>query len=454
MKLDSLQVTNFRCFESLTVKFDSQLTVLVANNGKGKTAILESIVLGLGVFMSAIPVRKIVGKPFEDTDFRVYDNGDKPAYMRIFLETKEGMRWDKTEPRDKVTKTLRSIPQDVGKKEISDYARSAYEKWMEAENQFPLIAYYGTGRAVFTTPQRRRNFRKELVGEARLIDAYKDSLSANTNFRNFFEDFYILEDEERRSQKDRRDWDYQGFELVIIRNAISRMMPGFSNPRTKTRPLRFMIDWEHESRKQSLRLDQLSDGFRTSLAMIMDIALRLALLHSKAEAASPNVDAVLNAEGIVLIDEIDLHLHPSWQQTILPDLMRTFPGIQFIVTTHSPQVLTTVRRENIRVIGPNILNQIIAEPPQAMTYCQPSGDVMQSVMRVDPQPPGQDGEKADLERLTELVDQGCHDKDEARKLQRRLVIKLGEQHPQLQRLERSIKRQERIKNEEHKKRLQ
>jgi predicted ATP-binding protein involved in virulence len=151
----------------------------------------------------------------------------------------------------------------------------------------------------------------------------------------------------------------------------------------------------------------------------------------------------LDAEGVVLIDEIDLHLHPSWQQRILPDLLRTFPGIQFIVTTHSPQVLTTVRRENIRVIGPNSVGQLIAEPPLAMTYGEPSGGVMHSVMQVDPQPPVV--EKANLQRLTECVDQGRYDTEEAKRLQRDLMAALGEQHPQLQRLQRSIQRQEALK---------
>jgi predicted ATP-binding protein involved in virulence len=123
--------------------------------------------------------------------------------------------------------------------------------------------------------------------------------------------------------------------------------------------------------------------------------------------------------------------------------MHTFPLTQFIVTTHSPQVLSTVRRENIRVIERSADGRYIAEPPLAMTYGEPSGDVMHSVMQVDPQPPV--AEKKNLQRLTELVDQGIYANDEAQRLMQEMETKLGEQHPQLQRLRRSVQRQKALK---------
>ena len=123
--------------------------------------------------------------------------------------------------------------------------------------------------------------------------------------------------------------------------------------------------------------------------------------------------------------------------------MRAFPNTQFIVTTHSPQVLSTVRRENIRVLGPDPSGNLIATEPLAHTYGEPSGDVMQSVMLVDPQPPV--AEKADLQRLTEWVDQGRYQDDAAVSLLSQLTQALGEQHPQLQRLRRSIQRQEALR---------
>jgi predicted ATP-binding protein involved in virulence len=149
--------------------------------------------------------------------------------------------------------------------------------------------------------------------------------------------------------------------------------------------------------------------------------------------------APLIAPAIMLVDEIDLHLHPSWQQRVLSDLMRAFPSTQFIVTTHSPQVISTVKRENIRVFSKGTDGRTVATEPLANPYGQPSGDVLQSVMLVNPQPPVD--EKSDLDRLTNLVDQGHYASDEAQDLFRRLTQALGPGHPQLLRLQRSANRQ-------------
>ena len=89
-----------------------------------------------------------------------------------------------------------------------------------------------------------------------------------------------------------------------------------------------------------LELDQLSGGQRAVLALAADLAWRMA-------QGNPHLDGPLRSEAIVLIDEVELHLHPSWQQRILNDLRRTFPNAQFIVSTHSPQVLTTVEPKHI-----------------------------------------------------------------------------------------------------------
>ena len=187
-----------------------------------------------------------------------------------------------------------------------------------------------------------------------------------------------------------------------------------------------------------LPVGMLSDGIRSMLTLVADIAFRTVKLN-------PNLGpfAATSTEGIVLIDEVDMHLHPAWQQTVLSSLKEAFPRIQFIVTTHSPQVLSTIRKEHIRVLERNADGTTVATWPLASTYGEPSGDVLETVMQVNPQPPVP--EREDLHRLTELVDQGLYEADEARVLLARLNEVLGEQHPQLQRLQRSIRRQEALK---------
>lgn len=194
----------------------------------------------------------------------------------------------------------------------------------------------------------------------------------------------------------------------------------------------------HHPRHGILPVEILSDGLRNTIAMVADLAYRACKLNPHLASAAPQ-----QTPGVVLIDEVDMFLHPQWQQIIVGSLQAAFPKLQFIVTTHSPQVLSTVKRENIRVIGPDANGQLIAAPPLAMTYGEPSGEVMHSVMLVDPQPPVT--EKADLQRLTEWVDQGLYDQSKTIQLMQELTSVLGEQHPQLQRLQRSIQRQKALK---------
>lgn len=428
MKIKNLRLTNFRCFESLEIKFEKQLTVLVAPNGAGKTTILDAIATGLGPFLTRLP--NIKGINPKDTDNRVLEHGKgSTSSLGIEIETYEGLSWD----RFKKGNEWDSKRNHNGLSELNGYVDTLLEQLSNGQNpEFPIIAYYGTGRGVFDVPKNHKYFQKNFLE----TDSYRNALEAKANFKQFFEYFYFLEDLERRGKEKHRDWDYQQPELAVIRQAISRMMPEFSNPRSALNPLRFLIDWKNNSENTQLRIDQLSDGYRTTLAMVMDIAARIT-------GANPMDENALDNEGIVLIDEVDLHLHPKWQQTILPDLIRTFPRVQFIVSTHSPQVLSTVNKENIRLLAQNQLNESIAAIPLAHSYGEPSNDVLHSIMHVDPQPPVI--EKKDLQRLTSLVDQGEYKSNEALDLLENLKQSLNINHPQIEKIERSIRRQEALK---------
>jgi predicted ATP-binding protein involved in virulence len=338
MKLDYLELTNFRCFNQFRIDFEPGLTVLIASNGSGKTAVLDAIAVNLGKFVSRFPDVSGIGP--KDTDLREDANGRKPPYMRILVALKNGIKWDQIKKRDKTVKKLEDISPRRRQKELYEFV----DQFVSAENegkeyQLPIIAYYGTGRGVFDPPQRRRGFKKQFER----FDAYDGALQARANFKRFFEWFYFMEDMERRGKEETQDWDYRQPELDAMRKAIERAVPEFSNPRSKLRPLRLVVDWKHHNKSQSLRIDQLSDGYRTTLAMVMDIASRMA-------EANPNESDILATEGVVMVDEIEMHLHPAWQQTIISDLQRTFPNVQFIISTHSPQVISSVSAGNIRII--------------------------------------------------------------------------------------------------------
>ncbi|MDM8550828.1 AAA family ATPase [Desulfobacterales bacterium HSG2] len=292
MKIKELKLTSF---ESLSIDMDGQLTVLIAPNGAGKTALLDA--LGLGPFVSRFSDVSGIN-PSKDKYLRIRDDGSRAPYMRIGLELTNGVAWDRTGKRDSTERTKQQIPQALGLTELYRYADKFIHREEDTEPpSLPIIAYYGTGRGVFDTRHQGRPKKRFWQH-----NAYDGALDARASFKKCFDLFYQLEDYERRGREKKRDWNYQLPPLDSVRKAIERMLPEFANPRSEVRPLRFVIDWKQDQLTRTHRIDQLSDGYRTTLAMVMDIASRMT-------EASLAAEDILSTEGVVLIDEVELHLH-------------------------------------------------------------------------------------------------------------------------------------------------
>lgn len=329
MKIEILRLTNYRAFDELELKLDPRLTVLIARNGKGKSSILDAISTNLAAFLTRLP--GVSGSSFKDSDFRINELGNKPPYMRVYCRTIDGIEWDRSEKRDKTKKTQSQIPDGIGLKKLHDSVDTIIDAHNEGKDyQLPIFIYYGTGRGVFDVPQRKGSFGKSFPR----YEALTGALESRTNFKRFVEYFYFLETEESRLQKEHRSFDIEQAELKAIRHSIKRMLPEFSNPRT-VKPAGLMFDWQQGDIVKQLKIEQLSDGYRTTLAMVMDIAARMA-------EANPKMEDPLDTSGVVLIDEVDLHLHPEWQRDFLPKLVDAFPNIQFVVTTHSPFIIQSL----------------------------------------------------------------------------------------------------------------
>ena len=291
----------------------------------------------------------------------------------------------------------------------------------------PIVAFYDTDRAVFEQPRRRRGFKTEFPRYA----ALQGALSAQTNFRDFFKWFYAKENEELRHQKERRNFDYRLTDLDAVRQAIESMIPGVSKPRIALSPLRFVVSVKSGSGKsETLSLDQLSGGYRIMLALAADLARRMA-------QGNPHLPDPLTSEAIVLIDEVELHLHPSWQQRVLTDLRRTFPNAQFLVSTHSPQVLTTVRPEHIIALQRED-GHIVAGQAMAATYGAEAGDVLSTVMGVGERPRGNEFVKL-LEEYRHLIGRDRGESKKAVALRKKLEA-LSPHDPALDRADIEIRR--------------
>lgn len=406
LKLKSLILTNFRNYEYFEIAFNKQLNVIVAENGIGKTTILDAIAIAYGEMLTRMP--KIKGKSFEDKDLRIIDDKTNAPYMRIEVETYSSISWDRTQSVNKTKIIKNQIPQAKGIKELNNYIDELINKEYVNETAFdiPLIMYYGTSRAVVKTPMRKTNFQKKFSR----FEALSGALDADTNFHRLFQWFDAMEDEERRLIQEKRDFDYKLPLLEAIRKAIVSMLPEFSNPRIKIRPLRFLIDKKIEENNITYNINQLSDGYKTVLAMIMDIAGRMA-------EANPDKLNPLESEAIIMIDEVDLHLHPRWQQTILIDLQNTFPNAQFIITTHSPQVLTTVHAENIQAI--KLVDNTPIIKKYNFSYGAKSNELLKEILGINERPQNIDIVK-DLNTYLELVNNNEYDTTIAYELRNKL----------------------------------
>jgi predicted ATP-binding protein involved in virulence len=162
-------------------------------------------------------------------------------------------------------------------------------------------------------------------------------------------------------------------QLAAVESAVMHCIDGAT---------RFWFDVEYEEiRLQSSDgsvqpFSMLSSGYNSMVAIVADIALRAAVLNPQ-----HGPEAHLRTEGVVMIDELDLHLHPSWQRRVVADLRRTFPRIQFIVTTHSPQIVASVARNQVRILDQN---QLLTERPHVEG--RDSNEILEDVFGVPARP--------------------------------------------------------------------
>ena len=430
MKIKKIQLTNFRRFADFTLDLDEPLIVLVARNGAGKSSVLDGIAIALGQFLTRLP--GVSGINPKDTDFRVYPDGRRPPYMRISCTSQNDIVWDRTEKRDQTSKTIAEIPPAKGQKALFEWVDNLINRHNAGEAyELPVFVYYGTGRGVFDVPQRKRGFGKDFTR----FGALDGALESRTNFRRFVEYFYTLEEREARLQKEQRSFDVELPEMKAIREAVHRLMPDFLSPRG-AHPAGIMVDWLVDGDIRQLRIEQLSDGYRTTLAMVMDIAARMA-------EANPEMPDPLATEGIVLIDEIDLHLHPGWQQRILPDLQRTFPNVQFIVSTHSPQVISTVPPKSLRVIEWKGEQPVLH--PVSFSLGAEAQQMLEEVLGVHPRAESLTIVHT-LRRYQQLVEQDQWDSQEALQLRTELDQWGAEHEPELLRLDMDIRLKELDRN--------
>lgn len=321
VRIDELSISNFRGLVKSNLVFGDRSTIFFGANGVGKTSILDSIALLLSRFIAQFPNHSSSRKPINESDITY---GRVESRLRITVSSEnDKCAWGLVRNRQK-TFVLNS-------EDLKQYA-AGFVKLLESDpyTAVPICVYYPVNRAVLDIPLRIRTRH-----QFDQLSTYTKALTSGADFRVFFEWFRNQEDVENEVRA-REFQQYEDVQLRAVRKAIYSFMPGFKDLKVVRNPLRMVISKENKR----LQVNQLSDGEKCMMALVGDLARRLAL-------GNPGSDDPLQGYGIVLIDEIELHLHPTWQRRVLPLLMSTFPNVQFLLTTHSPQVLGEARDMNI-----------------------------------------------------------------------------------------------------------
>lgn len=345
MRLDRISITNMRLIgeqtKELVLDSTKNVVILLGDNGFGKTTILDAIATVMAPYSAQFP--GISNIQLSDLDVHIDRRGRRSKYLTVSAELSDnGIAMSSIR--------FRKGTQNAPKANYEQLKQAAIAKRDailagDADVELPIFAYYGTGRGQFQVPERRRGFQQ--VFER--WDCYKSAINPETDFKRFFGWFDLMEDQERRDREKRRDFNYSSPVLNAVRKALSEVVDCYTNPRIETRPLRFIMDRiDKDGSTHELRIEQLSEGYKIVIAMVADLAARMA-------EANPGMANPLNTTGIVLIDEVDLHLHPRWQREILLQLTRVFPNIQFIVSTHSP-VIVVGAAEIAQIVNLNNIN--------------------------------------------------------------------------------------------------
>jgi len=424
MVLKRLTMTNFRGALSLPLELHDRLNVFVGVNGAGKSSIMDAAAVLLSWVVNRLKNITASGRPIAEKDIT---NGKPVAALEAVCIAENGtIAW-------KVAKTRSGYAATDERSNLtglSDYIKRLQHLLEESNEQvnLPLLVYYPVNRAVLDIPLRIREKHR-----FNLLAAYDNSLTSGTDFRAFFEWFREREDLENENRKYARgffksdDIQYPDPQLEAVRKAVERFMPDFKNLSVRRNPLRMEV----EKSGKTLTVNQLSDGEKCLMALVGDLARRIAI-------ANPKRSNPLEGEGIVLIDEIDLHLHPKWQRMVVPMLIKTFPRCQFIISTHSPHVVTHVKPENLFLLRQTEAG-IVAEKPSE-SYGKNVDRILEDLMGLETTRP--DKVNSDLRRLYDQIDQGKI--SDAQQTIRELKTEIGDD-PELVKAGVLIKRKELIK---------
>ena len=353
MRINRIVLRNFRGYESKTFDFDEQLTVVVGNNTSGKTALLQAVQVALGGYLASL-------KSLPSDQAYKHNFSKDDVFKRFDEEKRDFFTNDETTRVEVTAKYPRTIKTENGQ---YDYTEDTISWWREyrggatthsracaaqlidqvtlmekrretpGDNAiYPLVLAFGSNRI----DNQYRAATKTKERASKIAKAYKSALRETVDFQGAFDWLY------RYNQNINKGLEFEGtFDAFI--NALLAAIPALSDIIIDSKNNELIAKVSVRGQKPTYQTyDHMSDGFKSVICIVAEMAHRCIELNGFL-----GTEAVLKTPGIVLIDEFDLYLHPRWQQHLLDDFQKAFPNIQFIVTTHSPFLIQSVRTKNL-----------------------------------------------------------------------------------------------------------
>ncbi len=365
MRLDRLHIQNFRCYEDATFDFQPGFNLVVGVNGSGKTSLLQAVAVSFIEYANTIKLQSIA-LTLDDVRFVINKFEGRSRFERMFpllLEAQGEIlgvkKWETTQASEYFPPLVNNELGLATDKELVKFD-------LGERIELPVLAFYRSNRQWIGANVSAESAAQQSTSR---LDGYTNWFDAVTDLKDF-ESWLIGKTLERMQNLLDAKSALPPFddELAWVNQAIEIALPKTKNLRYDLRLQSLLIDVEGET---TIPFNNLSDGQRGMVALFADIARRMCILN-------PHMgkDVLKNTSGVVIIDELDIHLHPAWQRTIVLALKQAFPKVQFIAASHSPQIIGSLRPEEVIV-----LNNGDASHPR-VTYGLDSSSVLEEVMDV------------------------------------------------------------------------
>lgn len=367
MFIKSLDLKNFRNIEDKTFEFKAPFTVIIGKNGSGKSTVLHGLRIAAGTYFTGL--KDVKGRQIEEQDIRVSEGAQLGSFMLerpvivaakgIIEEDKGLIEWQRQIKEN--SKTTTSSYEELGT--IKDLASAKYNLYKGANSpqplNLPVIAYFGTDRLHGSSRKRTRT-KGDRIGRYILEEGYHNwanMRSSTYQYKEWLATYPMLLANNNEREESR----------TVFLETIQQACPFITKIDINYDQLWLKVSFEvEEATGQPLResiwmpIDRHSDGVATFVEMVAELAFRCIVLNSELGA-----QAVQSSRGIIMIDELDIHLHPSWQKHIVDDLQSAFPKIQFVVTTHSPFIVQSLKDEELINLEENEDTEIgLTDDPQ------------------------------------------------------------------------------------------